>query len=180
MATLRNEVDGFDSDINNLNFKVISLMSDRDSDTIVIQNLNRRLEILEAAVGVTPQQPDATPVPTDSETLGILEFSTDSDNVLEESITVAWRVVAGDGATVTINTVLFAKGMTDANVLQILYINIIDHPVANRYWEVFALRNGNKIEYAFKEKYSLLGYTLSVNITKQGNDSAQFSNSLPT
>lgn len=180
MATLRNEVDGFDSDVNNLYSKVNSLMSDRDSDTIVIQDLNKRLLILEAAIGVTPSQPDATPVPTDSETLGTLQFQTDSDNALEESITVAWRVIAGDGATVTINTVLFAKGMTDANVLQILYINIIDHPVANRYWEVFALRGGNKIEYAFKEKYSLLGYTLTVNVTKQGSDNANFTNTVPS
>jgi len=179
MATLRNEVDSFDSEITNLNTKVISLMSDRDSDTIVIQDLNRRMNILEAAVGVTPSQPDATPIPTDSETLGIVQFSTDSDNVLENNITVTWRVVAGDGATVTINNVLFAKGMTDANVLQILYINIIDHPVANRYWEVFALRNGNKIEYAFKEKYSILGYTLTVAVTNS-SDNASFVNTVPS
>jgi len=171
---------GVDSDLQTLTTKVSSLMLDRDSDTIVIQDLNKRLNILEAAIGVTPSQPDATPVPTDSETLGTLQFQTDSDNTLEESITVAWRVIAGDGATVTINTVLFAKGMTDANVLQILYINIIDHPIANRYWEVFALRGGNKIEYAFKEKYSLLGYTLTVSVTKQGSDNANFTNTVPS
>ena len=171
---------GVDSDLQTLTSKVANLLLDRDSDTIVIQDLNKRLNILEAAIGVTPSQPDATPVPTDSETLGTLQFQTDSDNTLEESITVAWRVIAGDGATVTINTVLFAKGMTDANVLQILYINIIDHPVANRYWEVFALRGGNKIEYAFKEKYSLLGYTLTVSVTKQGSDNANFTNTVPS
>tara|TARA_R110002153_G_scaffold29711_9_gene91149 strand:+ start:2347 stop:4305 length:1959 start_codon:yes stop_codon:yes gene_type:complete len=179
VAALRNDVDKNDSDVINLNAKVNSLMSDRDSDTIVIQDLNRRMNILEAAVGVTPSQPDATPIPTDSETLGIVQFSTDSDNVLENNITVTWRVIAGDGATVTINTVLFAKGMTDANVLQILYINIIDHPVANRYWEVFALRNGNKIEYAFKEKYSILGYTLTVAVTNS-SDNASFVNTVPS
>lgn len=194
VADLRNEVDqlrldldsdsfhiqSFDSEIKSLNLKIVSLMADRDSDTAALQDLGRRLSILEAAVGVTPSQPDATPVPTDSETLGLLQFSTDSDNVLQDNITVTWRVIAGDGATVTINTVLFAKGMTDANVLQILYINIIDHPVANRYWEVFALREGNSIEYAFKEKYSELGYTLTVTVVERGEDNAVFTNTVPT
>ena len=171
--------EGIDSDLQKLQSKINVLYADRDSDNVVIQNLNRRLSILEAAVGVTPSAPDLTPIPTDSETLGTLQFSTDSDNTLEESITVTWRVKAGDGASVTVNTVLFAKGMTDANVLQILYINIIDHPVANRYWEVFALRNANKIEYAFKEKYSLLGYTLTCQVVKQGGDNAVFVNTVP-
>tara|TARA_R110000772_G_scaffold95115_5_gene193324 strand:- start:151 stop:2043 length:1893 start_codon:yes stop_codon:yes gene_type:complete len=171
--------ESIDSDLQKFQSKINVLYADRDSDTVVIQNLNRRLSILEAAVGVTPSAPDLTPIPTDSETLGTLQFSTDSDNTLEESITVTWRVKAGDGASVTVNTVLFAKGMTDANVLQILYINIIDHPVANRYWEVFALRNANKIEYAFKEKYSLLGYTLTCQVVKQGGDNAVFVNTVP-
>ena len=45
---------------------------------------------------------------------------------------------------------------------------------------MFALREGNSIEYAFKEKYSELGYTLTVTVVERGEDNAVFTNTVPT
>ena len=92
---------------------------------------------------------------------------------------VTWRVLSGDGSTVASNTVIFAKGSLDTNVLGILTYNIETHPVGKDFFETVVFRE-QKLEYAFKEKFSLAEYKLTFTINSHGGDNPVFTTTLPT
>ncbi len=176
-----------DSDINVLTNKINLLRSDRDSDEIAIQALGTLIGTMQGdiaklntLIGVTSSSTPATPVPTDSENLATVTFSTDSDQILEAQMSVTWRVVSGDGSTVSSNTMIFAKGSSDANILRVLAYNLESHPVAKGFFNTLLYRDSNVIEYAFKDKFSLAEYKLTFTINSHGGDNPRFTNTLPT
>ena len=154
-----------------------------DSDLTVLDNkiiaLTEEVNNLKAILGVTAPKTPATPTPTDSENLAQVTFVTDSDSRLEGQMNVTWRVLSGDGSTVASNTVIFAKGSLDTNVLGILTYNIETHPVGKDFFETVVFRE-QKLEYAFKEKFSLAEYKLTFTINSHGGDNPVFTTTLPT
>jgi hypothetical protein len=176
-----------DSDINVLTNKINLLRANRDSDEIVIQALGTLIGTMQGdiaklntLIGVTSSSTSATPVPTDSENLATVTFSTDSDQILEAQMSVTWRVVSGDGSTVSSNTLIFAKGSSDANILRVLAYNLESHPVAKGFFNTLVYRDSNVIEYAFKDKFSLAEYKLTFTINSHGGENPRFTNTLPT
>lgn len=165
-----------DSDVNALQTQIDNLKSDRDSDTIVIQELRIDLDAITVRVAhleslILTNQTSTEAVATDSDELNQIRFTTDSDSTLDSALKFTWRIKTGDNSTLVSQTLAVAAGSTDENVLRVLQYALQTHPLGSKYWAVLKMKdlgeNDPRIEYSFKDEFRF--YYLDITITSSDN-----------